>query len=212
MKDILFELTDVTYAKIINIKHMIIHGNMTTCIIGQSGAGKTTLLRLLNKLISPNTGEIRFKDTPLSSIESTALRKQVVMLSQQPIMFEKTIQDNLTIGCVFAKKEIPTQQQLQDMMQQLSLSKSLSNDASKCSIGEKQRIALGRVLLMDADVYLMDEPSSSLDVQTEQLIMDVIVKYTKSKGHALIMVTHSEKVANTYGDRIIDLHKEKTYG
>lgn len=208
----IFEFINVKYNDILSIDHLIINQEKTTCLLGPSGVGKTTLLRLLNKLISPTQGEIYYRGQTLKDMQSVQLRQQVVLLSQQPIMFDTTIKDNLIIGCQFAKKPIPNEIQLKQMLAELSLDKELDADATKCSIGEKQRIALGRVLLMNADVYLMDEPSSALDRDTEKLIMDVIVKYTKKLGHTLVMVTHSQDVAQTYGDEIINLGKGVYHG
>ncbi len=207
-----FEFVDVKYNDILSIDHLVINQEKTTCLLGPSGVGKTTLLRLLNKLISPTQGEIYYRGQTLKDLQSVQLRQQVVLLSQQPVMFDTTIRDNLIIGCQFAKKQLPDETQLLQMLDELSLEKDLDNDASKCSIGEKQRIALGRVLLMNADVYLMDEPSSALDSDTEKLIMDVIVKYTKQLGHTLVMVTHSQDVAQAYGDEIIKLSRGVYHG
>jgi putative ABC transport system ATP-binding protein len=208
----IFEFINVKYNNILSIDHLVINQEKTTCLLGPSGVGKTTLLRLLNKLISPTQGEIYYRGQALKDLQSVQLRQQVVLLSQQPVMFDTTIRDNLIIGCQFAKKQIPDETQLLQMLGELSLEKDLDADASKCSIGEKQRIALGRVLLMNADVYLMDEPSSALDMDTEKLIMDVIVKYTKQLGHTLVMVTHSQSVAQAYGDDIIKLSKGIYHG
>ena len=126
-------------------------------------------------------------------------------------MFDTTIQDNFEIGCKYAKQEIPSVQQCEAMMKKLQLNKRLSDDASLCSIGEKQRIALGRVLFMNPDVYLMDEPSSALDKETEKLIVQLIVEHTRNNDKTLIMITHNSDLANEIADDVIIIGKRTLY-
>jgi putative ABC transport system ATP-binding protein len=127
------------------------------------------------------------------------------MLSQSPIMLNETIEDNLTVGCRYSNKEIPSKEALQKMMEKLQLKKDLSDNAHQCSLGEKQRIALGRVLLMNPKVYLMDEPSASLDSNSESIIMDLIINHTKENKQTLIMVTHNQQVADQYAHNVVRL-------
>ena len=138
-------------------------------IEGQSGSGKSTLLRLLNNLDDPASGRILYRDKELISIPPQELRKKIVMVPQNPVMFEGTIRDNLIIGQKISGQSIPSDEELKEMLDLLWIEKDLDTESSDISGGQKQRIALGRVLLMEkAEVYLLDEPSSDLDDKAVQ--------------------------------------------
>ncbi len=202
----MFYLKNIKYKNILDIAELTIPPKVVTCIVGQSGSGKTTLLRLLNNLISPDSGEIFYNNNLLNTINSTNLRREVVMLSQSPGIFQGTIKDNLLIGLNFSEKPPVEDLKLTNMLNMLKLNKDLDEDAEKLSGGEKQRLALGRILLMEPAVLLLDEPSSALDEDTENIIIESIITYVKSSNKTLIMITHSSKVAETYGDNIVKIH------
>jgi len=202
----MFYLKDIKYKNVLDIAELAIPPKVVTCIVGQSGSGKTTLLRLLNNLISPDKGEIFYNNNPLNTIDSTNLRREVVMLSQSPGIFQGSIKDNLLIGLTFSEKPPVEDLKLTNMLNMLKLNKDLDEDAEKLSGGEKQRLALGRILLMEPAVLLLDEPSSALDEDTENIIIESIITYVKSSNKTLIMITHSSKVAETYGDNIVKIH------
>lgn len=201
----MFAFKDVKYKNIIDIQELTINTQKVTFIVGESGSGKTTLLRLLNKMISPDSGAIFYLGEPLESIDSVALRRSVVMLPQSPVIFEGSIKDNLLIGLEFSEKPPASDDELSAILKRVNLNKELGQSAENLSGGEKQRVALGRVLLMIPDVLLLDEPSSSLDEETEKLIFNTLATYTRDKGKTLICVTHSKQAAKSYADRIIEL-------
>lgn len=201
----MFVFDAVTYKTVLDIPHFIIHAHQITFVVGESGSGKTTLLRLLNKMLSPDSGEIYFNGEPLHTVDSVRLRRSVVMLPQSAVIFEGTVRENLLMGLEFAQKPPVKDSALAEMMERLRLDKPLNQNADKLSGGEKQRIALGRVLLMSPEVLLLDEPSSSLDEETELLIFDMLTDYTKSHNKTLICVTHSKKAAAGRADRMIEL-------
>jgi putative ABC transport system ATP-binding protein len=87
------------------------------------------------------------------------------------------------------------------------LDKKLTDDAEKLSGGEKQRVALGRVIVLQPEVLLLDEPSSALDEDTEHIIIEALANYTKENNKTLIMVTHSKKIANSFSEYIIQIKK-----
>jgi len=204
----MFLLKNVKYKDILYIKNLNIKKNKVTCIVGGSGSGKTTLLRLLNKLISCDSGEIFYDNNSLNDISSIELRRKVVMLPQSPAIFKGSIKDNLLIGLNFSEKPLVTDDELYKVLNLVNLNKSLTQDAEKLSGGEKQRVALGRVLLLQPEVLLLDEPSSALDEETEHMIIKALVDYTKENSKTLIMVTHSKKVANDFSDHIIEIKKD----
>lgn len=205
----MFHLKDVKYKNILNIKELIIPGKKVTSIIGESGSGKTTLLRHLNKLISCNEGEIFYEKQSFKEINSIKLRRKVVMLPQAPAIFNGTIKDNLLVGLVFSEKPLVEDEELMRVLQIVHLNKPLAEGAEKLSGGEKQRLALGRVLLMSPDVFLLDEPSSSLDEKTENLIIEKIVDFSREQQKTVVMVTHSKKIAESYSDFIVEIKEGK---
>ncbi|MBC2399602.1 ABC transporter ATP-binding protein [Clostridium tetanomorphum] len=205
----MFKINNVLYKNILSIERLEIPQNKVICIIGESGSGKSTLLRLLNKLISYTSGEILYKNQPLDTVDSVELRRNIVMLSQSPTIFPGTIRDNLLIGLKFAEKPIVNDEKLRQILEMVHLNKELDDNIYTLSGGEKQRLALGRVLLLDPEVFLLDEPSSALDEETELAIIDELVSYTKETNKTLIMVTHSKKVAQTYSEYIIEISHGK---
>jgi putative ABC transport system ATP-binding protein len=200
----MFKFKDVTYQHFINIKEMDIPGNQINFLVGDSGTGKTTILKMLAKLISPTTGTIYYHQQPLEDIDPIEHRKKIILLPQKAHIFKQTIKDNLIIGLKYHNKSY-TENDLINILKEVQLNKKLDDDASLLSGGEQQRLALARILLLDADVYLLDEPSSSLDQFSEKLIIKVVVEYIKKTNKTLIMVTHNLDIANEYADHVIRL-------
>lgn len=205
----MFLLKNVKYKNILDINNLEIKERLTTCIVGESGSGKTTLLRLLNKMISCDSGEIYYNNKPLSEIDSVMLRRNVIMLPQSPAVFKGNIRDNLLMGLNFSEKPAVSDEILNNTLKTVKLNKNINDNADKLSGGEKQRLALGRILIMDPDVLLLDEPSSALDEDTENIIIEALVDYSRKNKKTLVMVTHSKSVAERFSDEIITIEKGK---
>jgi putative ABC transport system ATP-binding protein len=205
----MFSLKKVIYKHILEINDLNIKRYKVTCIVGESGSGKSTLLRLLNKLISYDSGEIFYNGQSLNSINSIELRRNVGMLPQLPVIFPGSIKDNLLIGLKFAEKPLVDDKKLRTILNIIHLNKNLDDNSDKLSGGERQRLALGRLILIDSDVFLLDEPSSAMDEKTENIIIKTLVSYIQETNKTLIMVTHSKKVAQTYAENIIEIHQGK---
>lgn len=204
----MFELIDIRFKHILDIPYLKIDKPIT-CIVGASGSGKTTLLRLLNRLNIQEQGQIFYNQKDLEYIEPVALRREVVMLNQSPILYDGTIKDNLLIGRVFSEKQDVNDDMLKEVLTQVGLNKQLNEYCDKLSGGEKQRLCLARILLMDAAVYLLDEPSSALDANTELFIIQCLSEYVKEKGKQLIIVTHSHQISSMFQDAAIYLEQGK---
>lgn len=203
----MFFLKEVKYKDILDIKSLHIKNNAVTFVVGKSGSGKSTLLKLLNKLISCDSGEILYKNQLLSEIKSEDVRRNVVMIPQSPVIFKGSIEDNLVIGMKFSEKPIPSESKLLEALSLVKLEKDLNEDAEKLSGGEKQRLAIARVVLMDPETLLLDEPSSALDESTELAVMDELINYAKKRDKTLIIVTHSNKLIERLADEIIEIKK-----
>lgn len=203
----MYYIKDLRIKDIIYIDELTIPYNKITCILGESGSGKTTLLRALNKLIDYDEGDILFDDKSLKDWDSVQLRRRVIMLSQEPGIFKGDIRDNLLIGLKFAEKPMVNDSTLIKILKQIGLDKDLDFDADRLSGGERQRLALARIMLLEPEVLLLDEPSSALDEKTAERIIMMIRDYIQERKGTLIMVTHSKALANRYGENIISLSK-----
>ncbi len=199
----IFELNQVSFKDILSINKMQIPKGVT-CILGESGVGKSTFLRLLNNLISPDTGQILYKNTLLESMDPIILRRKVVMLMQNPVIFPGSVRENLLFGLKVTSNETVTDVKLLDILRSIELQKiSLDTDASLLSGGEKQRICLGRLMIMDPDVFLLDEPSAALDESNQELIIQRITEHARNNNKDIIMILHSIQVAKRYSDNIM---------
>ncbi|SMP62761.1 ABC transporter ATP-binding protein [Anoxynatronum buryatiense] len=197
----MFQINQLRVGSILDIPALTIEPQTITCINGESGSGKSTFLRLLNRMISPDTGTINYQGTPLEEIDPVTLRRQVVMMSQEPLLFPGSIADNLQMGLRFSEKPDASGTELAEMLRFVKLQQPLDKDPFKLSGGEKQRLALGRVLLMNPDVLLLDEPSASLDDETESFVLQRVVERVHQQQKTLLLVTHSKTLAASMGEK-----------
>jgi len=199
----MFYLQEVTYKNVLAINSLQINEGNITCILGESGSGKTTLLKLLNQMISHDSGDIFYKNQNILDIDPITLRRRVVMLPQSPITIPGSIRDNLNLGFTLTEETPQEDDALQEMLAFVSLPKSLDADPTKLSGGEKQRLSLARIMLMDPEVFLLDEPSSSLDEDLEDQIMNEFTRYAKENQKTVVFVTHNKQVGERISDEIV---------
>lgn len=203
----MFVLQNVKFLDVLSIDYLEINTGEVTSIIGESGTGKSTLAKLLNKMITPDSGTIYYQGKDLATYDPIKLRREVVMLSQTPLIFEGTIEENLQMGLRFSGKELATKDEMKEKLNDMELNKTLDVPINKLSGGEKQRIALARVALMKPDVYILDEPTSALDDSTEDDVIQTFIEHAKDANQTVLIITHSETLAKTYGDRIITIKR-----
>ncbi|WP_430785701.1 ABC transporter ATP-binding protein [Virgibacillus flavescens] len=198
-----FIIKNLKVETIIAISELTIPSQEVTCIVGQSGSGKSTFMRLLNNLDNPDEGEIFFQNENIQSLDPIELRRNVTMVPQSPVIYEGTVKENLLVGLKFSENEAASDAELENSLQLMRLNKGLDTVAKDLSGGEKQRLALARGLLMSAEVYLLDEPSSSLDDETASDVIKAFMKRTKELNKTVIMVTHDKKLAEQISENII---------
>ena len=201
----MFKFDHVKYKDIIDIENLSIKLGEVTCIIGPSGSGKSTFLKLINKLISPDSGTISLNGEDIAKIDSVAYRRKLPMLSQSPLTFPGTIRDNLLIGRKFQNKEKLDDKKLKESLKAVSLDEPLDKDISNLSGGEQQRVSIARLMLLDSEIFLLDEPSSALDDLTEDFVISSMVDMAKRENKTIIYVTHSNAMAEKYSDRVIKI-------
>lgn len=205
----IFRLENIRYKGILKIDDLRISACMVTCLTGESGAGKTSLLRLLNRMDDPDSGSIYYQDQLLDEFNPIELRRKVTMLSQSPFTLPGTIEENLQIGLELTEREKKDKAELVKALETVQLQKPLDEGAENLSGGEKQRLALARLLLLKPEVYLLDEPTSALDEEAELTVMSRFLEEVKRGKGTVIMITHSKQLAEICAEKKIVLKKAK---
>lgn len=163
-------------------------------IVGPSGAGKSSLLRLFNRLDEKSGGEVHFRGQPIESYPVTDLRRQIALLFQEPYLFAGSVADNLIYCCKERKKADP--EFTAHYLGLVGLDPSLAERShEKLSVGQKQRVALARILVQEPEILLLDEPTSALDPGAARTIEELITKLNRELHLTIIMVTHNFRQA-----------------
>ncbi|WP_349654817.1 ABC transporter ATP-binding protein [Peribacillus simplex] len=205
----MFRLENIRYKGILKIDDLRISACMVTCLTGESGAGKTSLLRLLNRMDDPDSGSIYYQDQLLDEFNPIELRRKVTMLSQSPFTLPGTIEENLQLGLELTERKKKDKAELVKALETVQLQKPLDEGAENLSGGEKQRLALARLLLLKPEVYLLDEPTSALDEEAELTVMSRFLEEVKREKGTVIMITHSKQLAEICAEKRIVLKKAK---
>lgn len=208
----MIRLEKVRYKGILSVDYLNIEEKKITFIVGESGSGKSTLLKLINNMISANNGDIFYKGKNINKIDPIDLRKKVVMVPQNIIIFDGTIRENLLKGLELRKETLLDDEILKNILKVVCLEKSLDEKAQKLSGGEKQRLILGRALALQCDVLMLDEPTASLDEKNSEMVLRNIISFAKERELSLIIITHDLRLANIYSERTIEVIKGKVLG
>ncbi len=168
--------------------------NDLVVIRGESGVGKSTFLKLFNRFCDITEGNILFHGNPLKDYHIDALRSAVIYLPQLPLMINGSIQDNLHFPFRFHSNRHKTfdTTAAEKWLTYFQLDMTLDQNALKLSIGQRQRIALIRSLLLEPEVLLLDEPGSALDPNNKRLIEQKIEAIAGEDNVTVIMATHSD--------------------
>ncbi|WP_300596775.1 ABC transporter ATP-binding protein [Niabella sp.] len=163
-------------------------------IIGSTGSGKSSLLSLLLRFHNPSSGSIQLDGTDIRTIELSSYRNQFAIVLQEPLLLSATIAQNIAYGRPEASQEeiiaAAKNANAHDFIMNLPAGyhTQVGERGAKLSGGEKQRIAIARAFIKNAPVLLLDEPTSSLDMHTEQLVIEAIGRLVE--GRNTFLVTH----------------------
>ena len=172
-------------------------------IVGHNGAGKSTLLRLLALLERPTEGDVWIDDRPVANASRAALRGRVTLVEQRPVLLRGTVRENLGYGLRVRGVSRPDGDRIVDTVaRRLDLLPLLDRRRRELSDGETQRVAVARALAIEPDVLLLDEPVSSADRASAQLLYRVIDEERRARGLAVCLATHQLEDAYRWADDI----------
>jgi len=179
----------------------------TIAIVGANGSGKSTLLNLLPRFYDPDHGSILIDGIDIRAANLRSLRKQIALVSQDPILFDDTISNNIRYGNRKATKEQVEDAAKKAFAHDFILSKGgyetkIGDLGTTLSGGEKQRIALARAILRDPSILILDEFSSAIDPVSDRLIHDALQGF--KQGRTTFFITHKMHTVQM-ADRIVVL-------
>ena len=174
-------------------------------IVGSSGAGKTSLLRLPNRLASHNSGKILINDKLIEEYSPVQLRRQVVLVPQESKLLGMKVIDALSYPLQL--RQLPVTEiraQVNTWSNLLRIpSEWFKKTELQLSVGQRQLVAIARALIMQPQVILLDEPTSSLDLGTATHLLTVLKQLNQEQNLTIIVVTHQLELLQGFCDRLL---------
>ena len=158
-------------------------------VVGETGSGKTTVASLLSRLYDVTGGEVLIDGRPVTDYTIASLRRQIGIVTQEPIIFNDTIANNIAYSCPGASQEdiqaaaerANAHHFIVSGTHPLGYTEEAGEKGCKLSGGEKQRIALARIILKNPPILVLDEATSALDTVTEKLIQDALNRVMENR-------------------------------
>ncbi len=206
---------DSTDERAIDKINFDVKGNTMTAFVGHSGAGKSTIINLLPRFYDPQEGSIEIDNQDIRKISLKSLRKNLSMVSQDVILFDDTIKNNIS----YAKKDATLEeikkacrfaaadQFIEKLPQKYNT--IIGENGIRLSGGQKQRVSIARAILKESPIILLDEATSSLDAESEEIVQNAILNLTKNKttlviAHRLSTIHNADRIIVVKNGKIIN--------
>jgi subfamily B ATP-binding cassette protein MsbA len=201
-KNVSFKYEDVTILKNINLT---IEKGKTIALVGSSGAGKSTLADLVPRFHDVSDGEILIDGINIKDYSLNSLREQISIVTQEPILFNDSIANNIALGEQNASaKDIEEAAKIANaynfiQQKEQKFDTNIGDRGSKLSGGEKQRLTIARAILKNPPILILDEATSSLDTESEKLVQDAINNMMRNRtsiviAHRLSTIRHADEI------------------
>jgi subfamily B ATP-binding cassette protein MsbA len=193
----------------------VIHPGETVALVGPSGGGKSSFINLLPRLYEPSSGSILIDGVPIRELTLASLRAQFALVSQDVVLFNDSIRNNLTYG-----SENASEKQISQAIESAGLTEFLNSlpeggdtivgdRGVKISGGQRQRLSIARALLKNAPILILDEATSSLDSKTEECVKSAIDKARQGRttivvAHRLSTISNADRILVIEGGRIVE--------
>ena len=187
----------------------------TVALVGETGAGKTTLVKLLSRFHDPTGGCIQVDGHDLRSVTQASLRQQMGVVLQDPFLFNGSVEENIrfgrlnaTLAEVQAAADAVGAHEFIDHLRK-GYSTSVEEGGVMLSVGQRQLLSFARALLADPRILILDEATSSVDTQTEQIIQKALGRLLKGRtsfviAHRLSTITNADRIVVIHDGRIIE--------
>ena len=185
---------------VLDVEELEIGAGEMFALVGPSGAGKSTLLRLLNFLEAPTRGQIVYQDQVVNGNLPIETRRQVKTVFQRPVLLRASVRANVAYGLALRGQR--ANGRVDEMLARVGLAALADAPARRLSGGEMQRVALARALVIEPRVLLLDEPTANLDPYNVGLIEEIVREQNRTRGTAIVLVTHNVFQARRLAQRI----------
>ncbi|MGW0789959.1 thiol reductant ABC exporter subunit CydD [Streptomyces sp. NPDC002911] len=191
-----------------NAASLVVEPGETVALVGPSGVGKSTILSVVLGFTAPDEGRVRVSGTDLSALSPERWREQIAWVPQRPHLFAGTIAENVRLACPHADDAAVMaalrEAGAYDFVDALpdGVGTPLGEDGAGLSAGQRQRLALARAFLADRPLLLLDEPTASLDGETEAGIVDAVRRL--AEGRTVLLVVHRPALL-AVADRVVVL-------
>lgn len=182
-------------------------------LVGYNGSGKSTLIKIIMGIYSDYEGDIFVNDINLKDVDLEKYRERISVMFQNYIKYESSILDNIKYGCMEASRN----SEIGNILDKVALTNFKEymgqplgyqfTEGTQISVGQWQKLALGRTLIKPADIYIFDEPNASLDVVSEQSVLNTI--YNERQDKMTILIVHRFNCMLEKANKIIVLEKGK---
>ena len=192
------------------------HGSFTA-LLGPSGCGKTTTMNMISGLEKPTSGEIYFDEFPITKLEP-GNRNVGFVFQNYAIFTHMTVYENLAFGLRVKKKDklakADLDKRVRSVAETVGLSAALDRNASRLSVNDMQKVALGRSMIVEPAIFLLDEPFSNLDSAFRAYMRAELKRIQHEIGQTMVYVTHDQVEAMSMADKIavMDLGVLQQYG
>jgi ATP-binding cassette subfamily B protein/subfamily B ATP-binding cassette protein MsbA len=200
---------------VLNQINLNVDAGQTVALVGETGAGKTTIVKLLARFHDPTSGCVRVDGVDLRTVTQGSLRRQMGMVLQDPFLFNGTVKENILFGRLDARDDevIRAAQAVgaHDFIVGLKngYETSVEEGGATLSVGQRQLISFARALLADPRILILDEATSSVDTQTEQVIQRALATLLEGRtsfviAHRLSTITNADKIVVIHDGKIIE--------
>lgn len=212
ISDIVFEDVSFKYpgrGPVVTDLNLVIRAGHVTAFIGPSGCGKSTLFALIRRIYSPSKGRIMIGGTDIQEATLESLRRMIAVVPQHIQLFSGTISENLAPGTIrpdmARMRSVCGEVGILGFIEALPLGfgTKLTENGGNFSGGQRQRMGIARALYTGAPILLFDEPSAALDAQSQEALIQLIVRL-KSQGRTIVLTAHTKEIVEI-ADQICDI-------